>query len=278
MATSDDNDKATEPAPEDTDAASEPEQAGDDKRDDGEDKFFIVGVGASAGGLDALSALLRHLDLDGMAMVVVQHLAPRHDSVLPALLTRASHSKVMAAADGMKVQPGHIYVIPPNADLAILQGVLHLMPVGTSQSGLRLPVDYFLRSLAEDQGARAIGVVLSGTGTDGTFGLKAIKEAGGITFVQDPSTAKYDGMPRHALESGFADFCLASEAIAEELMSIAKHYICAATGGGFRDCKVRVNIASQPERTVLVSGSRIPPLGGETVLILLAFEDRLRPT
>ena len=140
MATSDDNHEASGPseqAPEDTGAASEPEAAGDAKPDDGGEKFFIVGVGASAGGLDALRALLGNLNLDGMAMVIVQHLAPQHESVLPALLTRSSHIKVLAAEDGMKVEPGHIYVIPPNADLAILQGVLHLMPLGATQSGMR---------------------------------------------------------------------------------------------------------------------------------------------
>ena len=184
--------------------------------------FFIVGVGASAGGLDALGALLRRLTLDGMAVVIVQHLAPQHESMLPALLSRASKSVVLAAEDGLRVQPGRIYVIPPNADLAILHGVLQLMPP-TVSAGIHLPVDYFMRSLAEDQGGHAIGVVLSGTGSDGTFGLKAIKEAGGITFAQELSSAKYDGMPRHAIEAGFADFTLTPEGIAEELMSIGKH-------------------------------------------------------
>jgi len=191
--------------------------------DDDAARFFIVGVGASAGGLDALNALLRRLSLEGMALVIVQHLAPMHESLLPTLLMRSSNLDAVTAEDGMKVAPGHIYVIPPNADLAILNGVLHLMPLGSHSHGARLPIDYFLRSLAEDQGSRAIGVVLSGTGTDGTFGLKAVKEAGGITFAQEPTSARYDGMPRHAIESGFADFSLTPELIAEELMSISKH-------------------------------------------------------
>ncbi len=188
------------------------------------DKFFIVGVGASAGGLEALSAFLKGLNLDSMAVVVVQHLAPKYESVLPALLARSSGAKVLAVEDGMRVEPGRIYVIPPNADLAILRGVLHLMtpPTGATH-GPRLPIDYFFRSLAEDQGSRSIGIVLSGTGSDGTFGLRAIKEAGGITFAQDPTSAKYDGMPRSAIESGWADFILAPDAIADELLKIRNH-------------------------------------------------------
>jgi len=127
-----------------------------------------------------------------MAFVVVQHLAPKHESFLPALLSRTSNIKVIAAADGTHVEPNKVYVIPPNSDLAILQGVLHVMspPRTATPHGPHLPIDYFFRSLAADQGTRSIGIVLSGTGTDGTFGLKAIKEAGGITFAQDPATAK----------------------------------------------------------------------------------------
>jgi two-component system, chemotaxis family, CheB/CheR fusion protein len=191
----------------------------DEERPDS--KFFIVGIGASAGGLEALESLLKHVQLDGMAFVVVQHLAPQQESLLPTLLSRASHISVHPAQSGMRVEPNNIYVIPPNADLAILEGVLHLMT--PPAHGIRLPVDYFFRSLAQDQGSRSIGVVLSGAGSDGTFGLKAIKEAGGITFVQDPASAKYDGMPRSAIESGWADFCLRPESIAEELINIGKH-------------------------------------------------------
>ena len=186
-------------------------------------KSFIVGVGASAGGLEALTAFLKGLSLDSMALVIVQHLAPRHESLLPTLLSRSSEAKVLAVEDGMPVQPGRIYVIPPNADLAILQGVLHLMtPIGGTH-GPHLPIDYFFRSLAEDQGSRSIGIVLSGTGSDGTFGLQAIKEAGGITFAQEPASAKYDGMPRSAIESGYADFTLAPDGIANELLRIRNH-------------------------------------------------------
>jgi len=130
-------------------------------------KFFIVGVGASAGGLEALTALLGSIRLDGMAFVVVQHLAPRHDSLLPALLARTTSIAVTAAEDGMQVEPNKVYVIPPNSDLAILEGVLHVMtpPRAAAPHGPHLPVDYFFRSLAADQGTPAIGIVLSGTGS-----------------------------------------------------------------------------------------------------------------
>jgi len=183
--------------------------------------FAIVGVGASAGGLEALGALFQHFILDSAAFVVVQHLAPDHESILTELLARSSKMRVLTAENGMKTQPGHIYVIPPNADLALLHGVLHLLPLQGQRP--HLPIDSFFRSLAEDWGSRAIGVILSGTGTDGTLGLRSIKAAGGITFVQEPSSAKYEGMPRSALDSGSADFCLNPEAIANELARICGH-------------------------------------------------------
>ncbi|HVY37255.1 MAG TPA: chemotaxis protein CheB [Polyangia bacterium] len=185
---------------------------------------LIVGVGASAGGLEALTALLANLTLDSTAVIVVQHLSPAHETMLPALLARASTYKVALAKDGTAVAPNHVYVIPPNADLAILRGVLQTMPLPANRPrGPHLPVDYFFRSLADDQGSRAIGVVLSGTGTDGTFGLKAIKEVGGITFAQDPSSAKFESMPRSAIESGWADFVLPADEIAKQLLQVAQH-------------------------------------------------------
>jgi two-component system CheB/CheR fusion protein len=148
-----------------------------------EPSFFVVGIGASAGGLEALGSLLKKISLDSMAFVVVQHLAPKQESFLATLLSRISNIKVEIAADGTKVEPNHVYVIPPNADLAILQGVLHVTKPQNASHVPHLPVDYFFRSLAADLGPRSIGIVLFGTGTDGTFGLKAIKEVGGIMFV-----------------------------------------------------------------------------------------------
>jgi two-component system, chemotaxis family, CheB/CheR fusion protein len=187
-----------------------------------EDAFFVVGIGASAGGLEAVSALLRRTTVDGAAFVVVQHLAPTQTSMLTELLGRASPLRVVTVTDGAAVEPNCVYVTPPNAQLAVEGGVLRVI---TPQLGTRpeMPIDSFFRSLADDRGTSAMGVVMSGTGTDGTLGLAAIKGAGGVTFVQDPTTAKFDGMPRSALDSGAADFCLAPEAIADEILHLSTH-------------------------------------------------------
>ncbi len=193
-------------------------QSGAEERD--ADGFFVVGIGASAGGLEALGELVKHVPMDNMAFVVVQHLAPHHESILTQLLSRTSKVEVQTATDGTHAKPNHVYVIPPNTDLALLHGILRLIPPPGGERP-RLPIDYFFRSLAQDKGPSAIGVILSGTGTDGTLGLRAIKEGGGLSFVQEPATAKYDGMPRSALSSGFADFCLSPKAIGEELARIA---------------------------------------------------------
>jgi len=185
--------------------------------------FPIVGVGASAGGLEAFTQLLQHLPPDtGMAFVLVQHLDPHHDSALPELLARETPMPVLEVADGVQVEPNHIYVIPPNANLAILHGVLHLMPRSEAR-GAHLSIDYFFRSLAEDHASRAIGIILSGTASDGVFGLKAIKAEGGITFAQDEKSAKYDGMPHAAIAAGCVDFVMTPERIAAELARIARH-------------------------------------------------------
>jgi two-component system CheB/CheR fusion protein len=183
--------------------------------------FFVVGIGASAGGLEAVGELLRHVP-PGMAYVVVLHLAPDHDSMLTPLLARGSRLPVVTAVDAMALEPGRVHVIPPNADLAIADGSIRVTTPATAR-GPRLAVDYLFRSLAEDLGHLAIGIVLSGTGTDGTLGLGAIKAAGGFTFAQEPSTAKYDGMPRSAVASGAADYCLPLTGIADELGRIAAH-------------------------------------------------------
>src|ERR1019366_8894638 len=167
--------------------------------------FPIVGIGASAGGLEALEQFLGHVPAgSGMAFVIVQHLDPTHKGVMPELLQRATSMKVIQVKDRTKVRPDCVYVIPPNKDMSILHGVLHLLePV--APRGLRLPIDYFLRSLAQDQEGRSIGVILSGMGSDGTLGLRAIKEKAGVVLVQEPATAKFDSMPRSAIEAGLAD-------------------------------------------------------------------------
>jgi two-component system CheB/CheR fusion protein len=187
-----------------------------------EPAFFVVGIGASAGGLDAVSALLRRTTVDGAAFIVVQHLAPNQTSMLTELLGRSSKLAVETVADGVVIEPNHVYVCPPNAVLALEGTTIRLVaPMDGTRPGMA--IDAFFRSLAENRAAKAMGVVLSGTGTDGTFGLAAIKAAGGITFVQEPTTAKFEGMPRSARDSGAADFCLAPEAIADEILRISSH-------------------------------------------------------
>jgi len=185
--------------------------------------FPIVGVGASAGGLEAFTQMLRALPVDtGMAFILVQHLAPTHASMLAEILARTTAMRVAEIAAGEpRVEPDHVYVIPSNCDLIIQQGRLRLLPRGDAH-GQHRPIDRFFRSLAEDQGHRAIGVILSGTATDGTLGLAAIKAAGGITFAQDDS-ALQSGMPQSAVAGGCVDFVLPPAAIAQEIARIARH-------------------------------------------------------
>jgi two-component system CheB/CheR fusion protein len=183
----------------------------------------VVGIGASAGGLEAVSQLLRALPLDtGMAFVLVQHLEARHESVLAKLLSGVTRMGIFEAKNAMPVQPNRMYVIPPNSDISIAGGVLRL-DRRKAPAGRHMPIDHFFRSLAEDQGARAIGVILSGTASDGTLGLKSIKAEGGITFAQEPESAKYGGMPQSAIAAGCVDIVLTPERIARELSQISRH-------------------------------------------------------
>ena len=169
------------------------------------DSFPIIGIGTSAGGLEALEHFLAHVPKNsGMAFVIIQHLDPTRKGIMPELLQRNTGMKVIQVKDRTFVQPNCVYVIPPNKDMSILHGVLHLLEP-TTPRGLRLPIDFFLRSLAQDRQEHSIGVILSGMGSDGTLGLRAIKEKGGVVLVQDPATAKFDGMPRSAIDSGLAD-------------------------------------------------------------------------
>jgi two-component system CheB/CheR fusion protein len=186
-------------------------------------KFPIVGVGASAGGLEAFSELLRALpERTGMAFVFIQHLDPKHVSALTEILARETKLRVMEARDGLRISPETVYVIPRRASISIADGRLGLGP-RTSVGGQQTTVDTFFRSLAEHEGPRAIGVVLSGNASDGTIGLKAIKAAGGVAFAQDPSTAKFEGMPRSAIAAGCVDFVLKPAEIAAELMRLRTH-------------------------------------------------------
>ena len=177
--------------------------------------FPIVGIGASAGGLEACTQLLRHLPPDsGMAFVLVQHLDPKHKSILRDLLAKATSMPVSEVKDGMPAEPNHVYVIPPNTGMVISRTVLVLTPRAEIH-GFHMPIDQFFHSLAEDQKNNAIGVILSGTASDGSLGLKAIKTEGGITFAQDEKTAKYSGMPHSAIAHGAVDFILPPEKIAK---------------------------------------------------------------
>jgi two-component system, chemotaxis family, CheB/CheR fusion protein len=189
----------------------------------GNNLVAVVGVGASAGGLEAFKQFLKHLPVDtGLAFVLITHLDPKHESILPELLARATQLPVSEVEDGTPVAPDHVYVMPRNASLAIEGGALRLRPREEGR-GLRHPIDAFLQTLAEDQGTHAIGVILSGTATDGTLGLEAVKAEGGITFAQEPKSARYDSMPRSAIAAGCVDFTLTPEGIAEELARISRH-------------------------------------------------------
>ncbi len=183
----------------------------------------IVAIGASAGGIEALRDLLSYLPADtGMAFVLVQHLDPKHHSILTELLARKTAMSVMEVSDGLSIQPNHVYVIPPNATMSISGHSLRLGPREESH-GMHMSVDYFMRALAEQKGNRAIGVILSGAGSDGTLGMAEIQAHGGVTFAQNEATAKYDGMPRSAVVAGCVDYVLPPKGIAKELARIARH-------------------------------------------------------
>jgi two-component system CheB/CheR fusion protein len=181
--------------------------------------FPIVGMGASAGGLEAFEQFFRNVPPDcGMAFVLVSHLDPSHVSILTEILQRTTAMPVVEVQDQMAVAPNGVYVIPPNRDMAIFHGVLQLS-VPEQPRGLRMPIDAFLRSLADDQGENAIGIILSGTGTDGTLGLRAILGGGGVSLVQEPATAKYDGMPVSAIRAGYATHVLPVEKMSKVLLA-----------------------------------------------------------
>ncbi|BAY41111.1 two-component hybrid sensor and regulator [Nostoc sp. NIES-2111] len=185
--------------------------------------FPIVGMGASAGGLEAFTKLLSHLPTDtGMGFVLIQHLSPHQKSLLTEILSRTTQMPVTESQDGMVVEPNHVYIIPPNVRMSIAQGMLKLIPLEKIRGG-SMTVDSFFMSLAQDRGSKAIGVVLSGGDSDGTRGLEAIKEAGGITFAQCEESAGVSSMPNTAIASGHVDFILTPQKIAEELANISTH-------------------------------------------------------
>src|ERR1700678_48958 len=183
----------------------------------------VVAIGASAGGLEALTAILRALPTDiAMAFMLIQHLDPKRHSILPELLSKATKIPVLEAIDAMKIESNRVYVMPSNVDISIMDGHFELTP-RIADHKQHLPIDIFMRSLADVRKSQAIGVILSGTASDGTAGVEAIRAEGGVTFAQDPETAKFDGMPRSAIESGCIDFVLSPEKIAAELSWMRTH-------------------------------------------------------
>src|SRR5665213_1123255 len=246
--------------------------------------FPIVGVGASACGLEAFTELLSHLPVDtGMALVLVQHLDPLHESELTRLLSRVTAMPTSEATNALRVVPNQVYVIPPNVNMAIVGGVLKLEPRPEGRKPQHA-IDFFLESLAADQRERAIGVVLSGTATDGTAGLEAIRAEGGITFAQDES-AKYDSMPHNAIAAGCVDFVLAPANIARELARIARHpYVVGAAGASVTDETAEDSgermhesaIAHQDDATALPSGGHGTPAIGAKRAHAEMEQDRTR--
>ncbi|PIX54793.1 MAG: chemotaxis protein CheR [Zetaproteobacteria bacterium CG_4_9_14_3_um_filter_54_145] len=184
---------------------------------------YYVGIGASAGGLEAIEEFFKHAPTDtGMGFIVVQHLSPTHKSLMVELLSRNTDMPVLRAEDGMKVKPNSVYLVPPNHNLKIFHGAL-LLDQQDHDRGLNLPIDIFFKSLAEDQEDKAIAIVLSGTGSDGARGIRTIKEKMGMVMAQDADSAKFDGMPKSAIATGMCDFIMAAVDMPMQLMTFAKH-------------------------------------------------------
>jgi two-component system CheB/CheR fusion protein len=185
--------------------------------------YPVVGIGASAGGLEALETFFSHMPPDsGMAFVVIQHLAPRHKSILGEILKKDTQMTVREIQDGMKIEPNQVYLNPPDKDVALSKGTFHLAQP-SELTRVRLPIDFCFRSLAEDQREKAVCIILSGTGSDGTLGLEEVKAAGGLTLAQAEEQAKYPFMPRSAIVTGQVDYVLPVEKMPEELLRYAKH-------------------------------------------------------
>lgn len=186
--------------------------------------FPIIGIGASAGGLEALEIFVKNIPIDsGMSYIIVQHLSPDYKSLMVELLSKHTRLKVQRVEDGMIAEPDSIYLIPPRKSLTIFHGKLYLTDLSYGKV-LNLPIDVFFRSLAEDQGEKAVGIILSGTGSDGTLGVRAIKGSGGMIIVQDPDSAKFDGMPKSAINTGLADYILAPENMPERIKGYFQHF------------------------------------------------------
>jgi two-component system, chemotaxis family, CheB/CheR fusion protein len=193
------------------------------KKAEGGGDFPIVGIGASAGGLETLQAFFSKIPVNvDIAFVIIQHLSPKYKSIMAELLAKHTSLTVRQIEDGTRVLPGCIYLNPPEKNVAIFNSSLHLMePI--KDSGINMPIDFFFRSLSEDQKERAIGIIVSGTASDGTLGIKAIKGEGGMAMAEDPDTAKYDGMPRSAVATGLIDFIVSVETMPQTLLAYIKH-------------------------------------------------------
>ena len=186
-------------------------------------KFPIVGIGASAGGLEAFEAFFSAMPgSSGIAFILVSHLDPTHSSMLTEIIQKKTIMKVQQVKDNLMVVPDQVYVIPPNKEMAIINGTLHLLELSKPRRA-NLPIDIFFRSLAQDQTSSAICIIFSGTGTDGTLGLKAIKGENGMVMVQDLESSKYDGMPRSAIATGMADYVLAPNEMPAKLLDYIKY-------------------------------------------------------
>ncbi len=211
------------------------------------DQFPIVGIGASAGGLEALEQFFENMPKDnGMAFVVIQHLDPNRVGIMPDLLQRITHMKVLQATDRLKVKPNYVYVIPPNKSMSLLNGALYLFDPVESR-GLRLPIDNFFRSLADDMQEKSIGIILSGMGSDGSLGLKAIKEKNGVVLVQDPASAKFDSMPSSAIEAVIADIVAPAGELPAKLIAYLKFFPAVKT-----DSEIESKNKSNLEKIVIL--------------------------
>ncbi len=180
---------------------------------------YYVGIGASAGGLEALEKFFKNVpENTNNVYIVVQHLSPDYKSMMNELLSRHTKMPIHIAEDGMETEPNHIYLIPPSANLSIYHSKLYL-EAQINHNHLNMPIDIFLKSLAQDQGKNAIGIILSGTGSDGTKGIKNIKEAGGMVMAQSLDSCKFDGMPKSALATNMVDYVLAPDEMPDEIIN-----------------------------------------------------------
>jgi two-component system CheB/CheR fusion protein len=187
--------------------------------------FYVVGIGASAGGLEALESFFSNMPVNsGMAFIVVTHLDPNHISIMPELIQKSTKMKLFQAGDEMLVKPNHVYVAPANWDIALFHGKIQLIEP-LEAHGFRLPIDFFFKSLAADFGEKAISIILSGMASDGTAGLKAIKSELGMVMVQDPKSAKYDGMPTSAIKTGLVDYIMPTKEMPDQLIQYTSQKI-----------------------------------------------------